>query len=242
MTDRARQMRRAAVAHTLRQCRLFAGLDSDEIAAIADLVELRRLEKEAMLFREGDPAEGFYVVHRGAINVHRSGPGGREQVIHVFGPGESFAEAVVAEDAGFPADARAVGSAEVLVVPRSAFLALIARRPRLALAMLASMAGHLRLLVSRLEDLTQKDVETRFAAWLWRQSDQGRLSEVEVEGTKRMLAAELGTTSETLSRTLARFAAMGIVRVAGRRIRIHDVRLLKDRAQAKPLGRCPRGA
>lgn len=220
------------VAHTLRHCRLFATLDAQTVEAIAAMAESQVLPAGGYLFREGDPARGFYVLQRGAVNVHRVGPGGREQVIHVFGPGETFAEAAVAGRGGFPADARAVGPSTVLFIPRDPFLALIARRPRIALEMLGAMALHLRTLVDRLEDLTLRDVESRFAGWLVRRTDRGRLAEIEIDGTKRMLAAELGTTSETLSRTFARFTAEGILTVKGRRIRVVDPDALARRFQA----------
>jgi CRP/FNR family transcriptional regulator len=91
---------------------------------------------------------------------------GKEQVIHVFRAGESFAEASLATDRGYPADARAVEPSQVLMVQKSGFLALLKRQPELALRMFASMSAHLRVLVGQIEDLTLKDVETRLAHWL----------------------------------------------------------------------------
>src|SRR4030095_5005940 len=117
---------------------------------------VKPLEKGEYLFHEGDPAQGFYVVQRGAVNVHRVNAAGKEQVIHVFRAGESFAEASLATDRGYPADARAVEPSQVLMVQKSGFLALLKRQPELALRMFASMSAHLRVLVGQIEDLTLK--------------------------------------------------------------------------------------
>jgi CRP/FNR family transcriptional regulator len=73
--------------------------------------------------------------------------GGREQVIHVFRAGESFAEATLATERGYPADARAIEASQVLIVQKAGFLALLRRQPELAIRMLGSMSVHLRVLI-----------------------------------------------------------------------------------------------
>jgi CRP/FNR family transcriptional regulator len=199
----ARELRGAGLALTLRGCQLFSGLPESDVAAIATLARVKSLEKNGYLFHEGEPAEGFYVVQRGAINVHRVSATGKEQVIYVFRTGESFAEASLASPTGYPANARAVEASSVLLVPKAEFLALVAKRPDLAMRMLGSMSQHLRVLVGLLDDLTLKDVETRLANWLakrCRTARSGVAATIRLGGTKRALAAELSTTAETLSR------------------------------------------
>jgi CRP-like cAMP-binding protein len=183
----------------------------------------KTLAKGEYLFREGGPSEGFYVVQRGAINVHRVSPMGKEQVIHVFRPGQSFAEAALASQGGYPADARAVEASTVLLVPRADFIGLLRQRPELALRMLGSMSQHLRVLVSLLDDLTLKNVETRLANWLIKRCPtplRAAAVTFDLDCTKRVLAAELGTVSETLSRTFADFRRQKLIAVAGRTITI----------------------
>jgi CRP/FNR family transcriptional regulator len=85
------------------------------------------------------------------------------------------------------------------------------------------MSSHLRVLVGQLEDLTLKDVETRLANWLVKRCPDPQSPEpvrVELTMTKRVLAAELGTVSETLSRTLARFRDRKLVSVSGKTVTI----------------------
>lgn len=214
----AGELRSAGLALTLRGSQLFSGLPESDVAAIAAFVRMKSLEKDGYLFHEGEPAEGFYVVQRGAINVHRVSASGKEQVIYVFRAGESLAEAALASPTGYPANARAVEASSVLLVPKGEFLALVAKRPDLAMRMLGSMSQHLRVLVGLLDDLTLKDVETRLANWLVKRCPAGRREDavtIKLGGTKRVLAAELSTTAETLSRTFARFREAGLIEVRG---------------------------
>jgi len=224
-------LKRAAVVNTLRSCQLFTGLPPGDLAHIAEVTATKLLEKNDYLFHEGDPSHGFFIVQRGAVNVHRVTSGGKEQVIHVFRAGESFAEIAVASPTGYPADARALEPTQVLVVQKDGFLALLKRQPELALRMLASMSSHLRVLVSQLEDLTLKDVETRLANWLVKRCPNPQSEQpvcIELSMSKRVLAAELGTVSETLSRTLAKFRDQKLLTVKGKTIVVVSPRRLES--------------
>ena len=217
------EFKQTAVVNCLRNCQLFAGLPPPDLEKIADVSVLKSLEKDDYLFHEGDPAHGFYVIQRGAVNIHRVNAAGKEQIIHVFRAGESFAEAALATPTGYPADARALETTQVLLVQKAGILELLKRQPELGLRMLGSMSGHLRVLVGQLEDLTLKDVETRLANWLVKRcpNPPGESPvKIELAMTKRVLAAELGTVSETFSRTLAKFREQKLLTVKGKTVTI----------------------
>ncbi|HEV2328295.1 MAG TPA: Crp/Fnr family transcriptional regulator [Verrucomicrobiae bacterium] len=216
-------LKNAVVINTLRSCQLFIGLPTVDLQNIANVSVVKTLEKNEYLFHEGDPAHGFYIVQNGAVNVHRVTAGGKEQVIHVFRTGDSFAEAALATPTGYPADARAIEPTQVLLVQKDGILELLKRQPELALRMLGSMSSHLRVLVGQIEDLTAKDVETRLANWLIKRcpNPQGQFPvKIELTVPKRALAAELGTVSETFSRTLAKFREQKLLAVKGKEITI----------------------
>jgi CRP/FNR family transcriptional regulator, dissimilatory nitrate respiration regulator len=225
------EFRQAAIVNTLRGCQLFAGLPPADLHAVADITVIKALDKGDYLFREGAAAVGFYLVQKGAINVHRVNAAGKEQVIHIFRAGESLAEATLATLSGYPADARALESSQVLLIQKAGFLALLKRQPELALRMLASMSVHLRALVGQLEDLTLKDVETRLANWLIKRcpdANSTRPVALELKTTKRVLAAELGTVSETFSRTLAKFRQQKLLTVKGKTVTVLSPARLTD--------------
>jgi CRP/FNR family transcriptional regulator, dissimilatory nitrate respiration regulator len=223
MPNNFAELKQAGLVNTLRSCQLFTGLPLPDLENIAAVTVLKSLAKDEYLFHEGGLAHGFYIVQRGAINVHRVSAVGKEQVIHVFRAGESFAEAALAIEKGYPADARAIESTQVLLVQKAGFLALLKRQPELALRMLGSMSSHLRVLVVQLEDLTLKDVETRLANWLIKRCPNAQGTQpvrIELAMTKRVLAAELGTVSETFSRTLAKFREQQLLVVKGKVVTI----------------------
>ena len=203
-----------------------------DLQNIAEVTVVKSLEKDDYLFHEGDPAQGFYVVQRGAVNVHRVSGVGKEQVIHIFRTGDSFAEVALASATGYPADARALEPTSVLLVQKQGILALLKRQPELALRMLGSMSSHLRVLVGQLGDLTVKDVETgaligyggiHRANWLVKRCPDLKSEapvKIELTMTKRVLAAELGTISETFSRTLAKFREQKLISVKGKTVTV----------------------
>jgi CRP/FNR family transcriptional regulator len=198
-------------------------LPPGDLQQSAEIAFVKSLAKGEYLFREGDPSHGSYVVQNGAVKVHRVNSVGKEQVIHIFRTGETFAEATLATEMGYPADARALESTQVLLVQKTGFLSLLKRQPELGLRMLGSMSMHLRDILGQLEDLTLKDVETRLANWLVKRCPDPASPKpvtVELTMTKRMLAAELGTVSETFSRTLAKFREQGLLRVNGKTVTV----------------------
>jgi len=217
------ELRKIGLTNTLRSCQLFAGLPQQDLENIAEISVLKSLHKGEYLFRESNPVVGFYVVQSGAVNVHRVNALGKEQVIHVFRAGESFAEAALAAPTGYPADARVLEPAQILLVRKDGILTLLHRQPELALRMLGSMSSHWRVLVEQLEDLTLKDLETRLANWLIKRCpdpESEKPAQIELKNTKRILAAELGTVSETFSRALAKFREQNLIRVTGKSVTV----------------------
>ena len=221
-SDALHEHRRTAMMATSRQTRMFADLRSEDLATVAEVCTLRSLEKGEMLFREGDKAEGFYVLQAGAISVFKITPDGREQIICVFRPPESFAEVTLATVEAYPANAVALEPSKAIVVQRAGFRDLIRRHPELSLHMLASMSLHLKHLVQTLQDYKGKQIEGRLADWLLKHAPVGAEA-FDLPVTKKNLAGQLGVTSETLSRTFARFRDEGLIRVLGPRVHFLNV-------------------
>lgn len=203
------------IGNSLLQSRLFEGIQHGDIREISSFSRVRNLEKGETLFRESEPCEGFFVVQRGVISIHRVSAAGKAQVIHVFHAGDSFAEAALISAEGYPASARALVPSAVILVPKTEFVALLRKRPELALRMIGSMSRHLRSVVALLDDLTLKNAEARCMNWLLRHCPTPYSSapfEIELEHPKRIVAAELNMTSETLSRMLRRLRDKQLIR------------------------------
>jgi CRP/FNR family transcriptional regulator len=225
MPQQLGDLRIAAIASSLRACQFFSGFPREELEVIAAFTVPKRLEKGEHLFYEGESPAGFYAVQNGAVSVYRVNATGREQVICVFRAGQTFAEAAIAGREGYPANARAIEPSTVLLIPKIDILNLLRKQPELAMRILGSMSQHLRVIVSLLDDLTLKNVEARLANWLLKRCPLPRSTapvSITLDRTKRVLAAELGTASETLSRTLAKFRDDNLLNITGKIIRITD--------------------
>jgi CRP/FNR family transcriptional regulator len=228
------EYRIAGISATLRNCRLFSGLNQKDLENIASITVVKTYKKGDYVFKEGDPCHGFFIVQKGAINVHRVNLSGREQVIHVFRAGDSFAEAALAMESGYPADARAEEDSQLLLIQKDGFLSLLKTQPEFALRLFVAMSVHLRVLVEQLEAVSLESVDSRLAKWLLKRMrclPEGRKLSFELEIPKRVLAAELGTVSETLSRTLSKFKSMGLINVSGKKIDILNPSGLQEIAE-----------
>ncbi len=233
----AAQLRQTALLATLRRSRMFADLPLGDLAAVADACRTRRLAKGELLFREGEKATGFYVVQSGQISVYRVTPGGRERIICIFSAPESFAEVVLATAEAYPANAAALVASQVICVDKARFRDLVARNPGLALHMLGSMSLHLKHLVQSLDDLKGRQIDARLAAWILAQVGPGAPggpASFKLPVSKRVLAGQLGVTSETLSRTFARFRQAGALRVEGTVLHVLDRERLRQWSEASP--------
>lgn len=214
-------IRLAALAAALRQTSIFSGLPDGDLLQIAGYSERRPLAKGEILFEEGQPVAGFYVVLKGLIKAYRVDETGREQVIHLIPAGQSFAEPAVAGLPGYPAHTRALEKSEVILIRGPEFLAHLRVHSELALRMLASLSRHLHELVSTIESHRLQDAEMRLLHWLANRCPDGNTPAlIQLATSKGVLASELGTRPETLSRLLAKLRNAGILTVCGREIRV----------------------
>jgi CRP/FNR family transcriptional regulator len=199
---------------------LFGGLPRPHLEALAGIAVSRTCPAGGRIFSEGDEGRGFFAVLSGRVKIFKLSPDGKEQILHLFGPGEIFGEVAVFTGQGYPAHAAAERSCSLLFFPREAFVGLIRRDASLALGMLAVLSMRLRRFTRMVEDLSLKEVPGRLAAWLLYRSGHDRKETVELDLAKAQLAALLGTIPETLSRILTRMGRRGLIRTQGSRITI----------------------
>lgn len=200
---------------------LFSGLSEEQLQELALIVLEQVFRRGQTIFLEGDEGSGFYVVKTGKVKIFKLSPDGKEQIFHIFGPGEPFAEVPVFAGQRFPANAEALEESRLFFFPRAGFLDLIRRHPSLALNMLAVLSRRLRQLAGLVEDLSLKEVPARLAAYILYQSERKQgVPEFELEIAKGQLASLLGTIPETLSRILAKMVKEGLIESSGPRIKI----------------------
>ena len=216
----------AAQAEQLRAVPYFAGLPAETLAEIRHLALGRTFGRGDVIFLEGERCEGLYVVSAGRVRVYKTSPEGREQVLAVVGPGESFNDVPVFDGGPNPASAEALDPTELYVLRRDDVRLLLREHPEFALAVIQVFAGRLRQLTGLVEDLSFKHVTGRVAKLLLTQASQpgaGRL-------TQQQMAAMAGTAREVVGRALKTLEQEGAIQIDRGRI------VIVDRARLEQLG------
>jgi len=209
---------------------LFNGLPMEQIDHVVRIVVKKQYGRGETIFFEGDEGKGFYMVESGKVKIYKMSLSGKEQILHIFGPGEPFGEVPVFHGQPFPATAEALMKSTLLFFPRDKFVLLVHEMPSIALNMLAVLSMRLRRFASQIENLSLKEVPARLADYLlYLSEEQGNTETVELEISKGQLASLLGTIPETLSRIFAKMSEEGLIAVEGRTIRIKDRDGLADR-------------
>jgi CRP/FNR family transcriptional regulator len=224
----------------LKECPLFAGLKEEDLKKVRAIASPKIIGKKGLLFAEGEEAKGFYVVLSGSVKLYKISPEGKEQILHIVSAPDAFAEAALFLEGSYPAYAEALSECRLLFFPKRDFIGLIERNPQLSINMIVSLSHYLRRFASLIEELSLKEVSSRIAKYLidlsMRSAKGGSISkEVELDSSKTQLASKLGTISETLSRTLAKMKAKGIIEVKKNKVLLLNRKALEELASGLKL-------
>jgi len=204
-----------------------AGMDALD-RRIAALGIQRSCKKGAFLFLAEEDARGFYYIISGEVRIFRMDDSGREVEIVRLRPGDFFGEAIAIVSGKFPAFARAAKDTEVLYFERSTVLRSIQADSAIGKFFLVLLANKCILLNERIETLNLHTVRQRLAQYLLVFCPAERACAIDLAIKKSELAKQLGTISETLSRTFRRMERDGLIEVKGKRIRLLDPAKLKQ--------------
>jgi CRP/FNR family transcriptional regulator len=223
---------------------LFASLTPAECEALVHRSLCRETRRGEALFREGEPCRGLYLVVEGVVRLYRANGNGQEQVLGVYGPGESLGEVALFDEGPYLASARVLEAGRVLFLPFEQVQALYHTHPKVAHAVVRELGGRVRALTALVDQLALQDVPTRVAAAVHRYaSGSGALrgGEFRLPRTQEELAAELATTREGVARALRRLRADGVIRQRGAAIEVLQPEELRRRGRVEGTP-APRGA
>jgi CRP/FNR family transcriptional regulator len=218
----------------LAELPLLSQLAEDQRSAVIEAGHEKSLERGEILFHEGEPSEALFAVISGQLKLVRYSPKGRELLIHLVNPAQTFAEAALFAAATYPATAEATQACRLWCLPRAALLELMRATPELGLAMLGSISVWTRRVVSKLELHTQRRVEERLAIYLLSRAGSRELEpgdRIELAEPRNLIAAQCGTAPEVLSRTFRRLEEEGVLEAAPRHVTITDPGRLADLAE-----------
>ncbi len=207
----------------LKTIPLFSNLESEYFSKIIDLIKLVKFEKGQYIFNEGEPGDGFYIVDTGEVKIFKISFEGKEQILHIYGPGKAFGEVPVFEGNNFPASAMAMKKSQIIFIPRDKFVNLISNTPGLAMNMLGVLSMKLREFTIQIENLSLKEVPARLASYILTLSEENSKAEkVVLPISKAQLANLIGTTPETVSRVLKKMTDASLIGVDTKTILIED--------------------
>ena len=218
---------------SLSQIALFAGLSESEIQALAQRSVERRFAGDEMLFWEGTPCTGIFLLTEGSVKIFKTSATGREMMLSLETAPGSVAELPLFDGGPYPASVRAVGPVVALFINKNDFHQVCRQFPDVALKLLAVVGRRLRHLVGVVEAMTFGSVTQRLAKLLLDTSRQAGSDEFDLTVTHQELASRLGTVREVISRNLARFRAEGLVQIQGHQLRILDRESLQREAEAQ---------
>ena len=222
------------IVRNLADIPLFTGLSQEQYEELAMIVTDQEFPRGQVIFSEGDPGVGFYILISGQVKIYKLSLDGKEQILHILGPGEPFAEAAVFHGRSFPAFAEVMQQSRVFFFPRDAFINLIRENPDLAMNMMASLSMRLKKFAMMIESLSLKEVPGRLASHLiFLSSQQDETTDLKLNFTKAQLASLLGTIPETLSRILKKMSRHGLIETSGQNIKLLDLDGLEDLASGE---------
>ena len=207
---------------------LFSGLTPEQTDSISTLAKTLTFGRGEIIFQEGERANGFYIVADGKIKVFKLSFEGKEQILHIYGPGHTFGEVPVFAGKNFPASSMALEASTILFLPRDGFVKLITDSPALAMNMLADLSMRLRAFTVQIENLSLKEVPARLAAYILTLARETAGPGNDLPGrvtlpiSKAQLANLIGTTPETVSRIFKKMADAGLIKVETKDILIQD--------------------
>jgi len=224
--------REAEISALLKRVAIFSSLSEPEFAFLSSHLLQRKYKSGELIFGEGDPCTGLYVVQSGHVRIFKSSAGGREQVLTIDGPGSSIAELPVFDGGNYPASAQAVSDSTLLFFSRQDFQTLCLQHPQVALKVLRVIGGRLRRLVGIIEELSFTTIRHRLIALLVRlgktngarHGDSVRLT---LPANNTELAAQIGTVRELVSRNLSRLQSEGLIQMDNRELEIPSLARLQ---------------
>jgi len=222
----------AASLVVLKRVPIFSSLSEQEFAFLTSRLVQRKYGAGEVIFGEGDPCAGLYVVQSGNVRIFKSSAGGREQVLSIDGPGSSIAELPVFDGGDYPASAQAISDSTLFFFSRQDFQSLCMQHPQVALKVLRVIGGRLRTLVGIIEELSFTTVRHRLVALLVRlgKTDGVRSGDgitLTLPSNNSELAAQIGTVRELVSRNLSRLQAEGLIQVDNRKLEIPSLKRLE---------------
>jgi CRP-like cAMP-binding protein len=202
---------------------LFSGLSQSARMELASLMRPLELDAGELVFYEGLPAYGLYILCEGKIKVAKRLKGGRSQILKLLAPGEVLGEKTLFDQETYTCYAKALEPSRLMFIPREDFLAFMRKYPDVAFRLIEKLSRELKAFGDKLVEISAYSAKERMARVLLelaqafgRETPEGL--DIGVELPRGEIAEMAGVTTETAVRILSEFKDQGILALPGRRI------------------------
>lgn len=204
----------------------FIGLSSNQLGSLSKYFFEQEIKRGEVLLHEGESSGAVYFVVHGTVKLYKTSAEGKEQIIYIAGPGESFNDAAVIDDGANLTSVQALESVLLYGIRKLEFDDILKNNSQISLNAIKVFASHERQLVSVIEDLSFKHVIGRVANILLKYAGDGAGPKPRL--TQQEMAAIAGTVREVVGRSLKMLEADGIIRLDRNRIVISNKKALQD--------------
>jgi CRP/FNR family cyclic AMP-dependent transcriptional regulator len=216
----------------LQKAPIFAELPADNLGLLEASLRRQPFRSGEIIFRQGDPGHCLYIIEKGRVRIYVLSPDGREISVNIYAAGDVFGELAVLDGLPRSASAIALLRTDTLVLYRDDFLEHLRAFPEIANNLIFILSARLRHTTDYAESLAFLDVRTRLARELLRLAERygtptKRGVEIDLGISQADLASLIGTSRETLNRTLNRLRDEGIIKMAGRNVELVDIEKLR---------------
>jgi CRP/FNR family transcriptional regulator, transcriptional activator FtrB len=201
---------------------LFSALDAAFLGRVATIASLATFAANEHLYDVGEKARCLYALHSGQVALGTRGARREFVAVEIMRPGDVFGTGAVLLDRPTLVAAKALEESSVICIEAPALRDLLRDDPKMARAMLVSIAKDYRSLVRQVADLKSRSVAQRLGCYLLAIADEQATTEMILPFEKRLLASRLGTTPESLSRAFGVLRSCGVTTV-GRRVSLRDL-------------------
>jgi len=207
----------------------FSGLQPAQLQSITGHIFEKAAERNEFIVSEGDDVDALYVVLSGALKALKTSAEGREQILRIIRPGDSFNDVPVFDGGPCPASVQAMGPVSLYGFSTTSMRTILRQHPVVALNAVVVLAGRVRHYVSVVEDLAFKHVMGRVAKLLLDHSRED--AEARPKLTQQEMAATVGTVREMVSRSLKTLEERRLIRMDRHRIVILDADGLREASE-----------
>jgi CRP-like cAMP-binding protein len=218
----------------IRRVPIFQVLTDSEADSLHRLIRVRHYEKKSLIFQEGEQSDTLYIVNKGIIKITKVSEAGKEQILRILFPGDFFGQFALLQNKRHYANAEVIEKADVCLIQKDDFKALIESNPQMAYKLLLTMSERLYQADEWTGSISLLDVEKRLAKTLLLFYDrmQAKENTFQLPIDKKDFASLIGTTAETLSRKLAHFESLQLIELEGRK----NIRVINSQGLADVAG------